>query len=158
MEDVYGGGLGSPKKMEAPPQDDKTSLEVLLAWLGPRAAWAKSASTVSNAAIRDLKEQTTRNHGQLKAYSEQGSIGITNKDLLDIRETKGLSMAEVAKLKRLVAEDNQARQQLYREVAVALSVPASQIEEVQRIFATELQSKAPSGYLIQGPSGVWRRK
>lgn len=158
VEDVYAGGTESPGTMEPATPDDSSSLEVLLAWLTPGNAWAQSASTVSNASIRKLKEQITRNHGQLGTYYEQGAVGISSQGLLEIRETKGLPLPEVAKLKRLIAADNQVRQQLYREVAAALSIDPGQIDKVQRVFAEEWQSKAPKGYLIQDASGAWRRK
>ncbi len=155
VQDVY--GTQEEQKKEKGP-DSSSCLETLLAWLAPAPAHAADASTVSNAAIRGLKSQIAQNHAQLAPYYQQGNVGIDNQGFVAIRTTDGLGIQQVAQLKRLVASDNQARSQLYQEVAKALGVETGQVGKVQDIFAREWQAKAPQGYWIQDAGGGWRMK
>ena len=153
VSDVYGSDQSTA------PAGDSSSLTVWLAeLLGPRAAHAQSATSVSNAAIRGLKQQIAANHQQLLPFYQRGNVGITNQGMLAVRDTGGLGVADVGKLRRLVVGDNQARTQLYSEVAKALNVESSQIPRIQSIFAEEWQSKAGGGWWVQAPNGQWRKK
>jgi len=151
VQDVYGEeGQQSP--------EGSSSLEVMLAWFAPAVAHAADANTVSNAAIRNLKQSITQNHGKLAPYYKQGNVGIDNQGFLALRNQQGLNIQQVAQLKRLVNQDNQLRRQLYQEVARALGIQANQVGKVQDIFAREWQAKAPAGYWIQDSSGAWKQK
>lgn len=151
VQDVYGDeGKVSP--------EDSSSLDVMLAWFAPAVAHAADASTVSNAAIRNLKQRITQNHGRLAPYYKQGNVGIDNQGFLVLRNQQGLNIQQVAQVKRLMNQDNQLRRQLYQEVAKALGIQANQVSKVQEIFAREWQAKAPAGYWIQGASGAWKQK
>ncbi len=161
VEDVYATGGSGSQEGGTPQSGGSSALEVFLAslrFLGPATAHAQDAVGVSNAAIRNLKEQIAQNHGQLAPFYQRGAVGIDNKGLLEVRNTEGLDLQQVAQLKRLVGADNQARTQLYREVAAALGIDATQVGKVQEIFAGEWQSKAPAGYWIQDAGGAWRQK
>jgi uncharacterized protein YdbL (DUF1318 family) len=157
VDDVYReGGQGAPEQeME---QEDSSALSVLLAWLGPATAHAQQATEVSNAAIRGLKQQIAQHHQQLVPYYGKGNVGIAGNGMLEVRNTDGLGVSEVAQLRRLVAADNQARSQLYQEVAKALDIDPSQVGKVQDIFAKEWRQRAQSGWWIQEDNGNWVKK
>ncbi|MBW1713680.1 MAG: hypothetical protein JRJ59_11085, partial [Deltaproteobacteria bacterium] len=114
--EVYGqeGEQTAPDKKKTGPS---SWLGGFLAWLGPRAALAAEETTVSNAAIRGLKAQIAQHHHQLRPYYNQGTVGIDKDGFAVIRQTEGLPVAKLAALKRIVAADKKARQQLYKEVA-----------------------------------------
>ena len=154
VKDVY-GEKEQPKKPKAP--GDKSSLGVMLAWLGPRSAHAAEATTVSNAAIRNLKNNIKARHGQLQPFYQKGNLGINKDGFLDVRETKGLNMPQVAKLRRLVAAENNDRKRLNQEVAKALKQPQN-VGKVQKIFADKWRGEAPGGWWIQADNGAWKRK
>ncbi|MDW7711995.1 MAG: DUF1318 domain-containing protein [Deferrisomatales bacterium] len=128
------------------------------AWLGPREAHAQEAATVSNAAIRALKDQIAQRHGQLAPHYAQGQIGIDREGYLQVRDTAGLGLSEVASLKRLVEADNTARRQLYAEVARALNIEPQQVGQIQEIFAREWRDKAQAGWWVQDDAGVWNQR
>ncbi|MBE0616539.1 MAG: YdbL family protein [Proteobacteria bacterium] len=128
------------------------------AWLGPRAAHAEDAATVSNAAIRALKDQIAQRHAQLAPHYTQGQVGINRDGYLEVRDTGGLTLPEVATLKRLVEADNAARRQLYVEVARALNLQPQQVNQVQEIFAREWRDKAQAGWWVQDDAGAWRKR
>ncbi len=161
VKDVYGKkapDADAQPEGESLENSDSSSLEVFLAWFAPANAWAQQAISVSNAAIRGLKAQIANNHKQLAPFYDQGAIGITNDGMVAVRNTDGLPAPKVAQLKRLVAADNQARSQLYGEVARALNIDPGQVGKVKGIFAQQWQSQAQPGWWIQDGSGNWQKK
>lgn len=129
-----------------------------LAVIGPAQAFAEEATTVSNAAIRGLKNQIAQRHKDLLPYYRQGQVGIDKNGFLEVRETNGLGLSQVASLKRLVNADNAARRQLYEEVAKALNLNPNQVPQVQQIFAKQWRDKADAGWAVQADNGQWGRK
>jgi len=89
VDDVYGN------RTQGNATDQQSSLEGFLALLGPAPAFAQEETTVSNAAIRSLKEQISRNHQQLAGFYDQGAVGITRDGLLEVRDASGLPVAQV---------------------------------------------------------------
>ena len=131
---------------------------VRLARFGPAPAFAEEATTVSNAAIRGLKEQIGQRHKELLPFYQQGQVGITRDGFLEVRGTSGLGLPQVASLKRLVEADNAARRQLYEEVANALNLKPDQVSQVRKIFAKQWREKAQAGWVVQADDGQWGRK
>jgi uncharacterized protein YdbL (DUF1318 family) len=129
-----------------------------LASFGPAQAFAEEATTVSNAAIRGLKNQIGQRHQELLPYYRQGQVGIDKDGFLEIRGTGGLSLPQVASLKRLVNADNAARRQLYEEVAKALNLKPNQVSQVRQIFSKQWRDKAEAGWAVQADNGQWGRK
>jgi len=149
--EVYGQEEGgqAPAEKKKPDSSSGSWLGGFLAWLGPRPAQAQDATTVSNAAIRGLKDQIAQRHQQLVPFYNQGQVGIQPDGYLAVRSTSGLSVQQVAQLKRLVAADNASRGQLYKEVAAALNLNTQQqVGQVQEIFAKQWRSQAQPGWLI----------
>lgn len=129
-----------------------------LARIGPAQAFAEEATTVSNAAIRGLKGQIGQRHQELLPYYRQGQVGIDKDGFLEVRGTGGLSLPQVASLKRLVNADNAARRQLYEEVAKALNLKPNQVPQVRQIFSKQWRDKAEAGWAVQADNGQWGRK
>ena len=131
---------------------------VRLARFGPAPAFAEEATTVSNAAIRGLKEQIGQRHRELLPFYQQGQVGITRDGFLEVRGTSGLGLPQVAALKRLVDADNAARRQLYDEVTKALNLKPDQVSQIRKIFAKQWRDKAQTGWEVQADDGTWGRK
>ena len=131
---------------------------VRLARFGPAPAFAEEATTVSNAAIRGLKEQIGQRHKELLPFYQQGQVGITQDGFLEVRGTSGLGLPQVAAMKRLVEADNAARRQLYEEVATALNLKPYQVAQVRKVFAKQWREKAQTGWAVQADDGQWGRK
>ena len=129
-----------------------------LARFGPAQAFAEEATTVSNAAIRGLKDQIAQRHRELLPYYRQGQVGINKEGFLEVRGTGGLGLPQVASLKRLVEADNAARRQLYEEVAKALNLKPDQVPQVRQIFSKQWRDQAESGWAVQADNGQWGRK
>jgi len=163
VDDVYQEKTAPPAQ---PPTDKPSSLNgeqlfrrvARLAVPGPATAFAEEATTVSNAAIRALKEQIAQRHRELLPYYQHGQVGINKDGFLETRDTSGLSLQQVAALKRLVDADNAARRQLYQEVAKALNLKPDQVPQVRQIFAKQWRDKADPGWAVQADNGQWGRK
>ena len=163
VDDVY------QEKTEPPKQEPGTKPQSLyergiiyriarLARFGPAQAFAEEATTVSNATIRGLKDQIGQRHQELLPFYRQGQVGINKDGFLDVRGTSGLGLPQVASLKRLVNADNDARRQLYEEVAKALNLKPDQVPLVQKIFSKQWRDKAEAGWAVQTDDGKWGRK
>ncbi|MBI5017036.1 MAG: YdbL family protein [Deltaproteobacteria bacterium] len=163
--DVYKEGQGEPAPPPQPPAEKPhSSLEPAARerwawnWLGPAEAQAEEATSVSNAAIRALKDQIAQRHRELLPYYQQGQLGITKDGYLEARDTAGLPLPQVAALRRLVDADNGARRQLYQEVARALNLKPEQTRQVEEIFAKQWRDKAQPGWWVQADGGQWAKK
>ncbi|THB62847.1 MAG: DUF1318 domain-containing protein [Desulfovibrio sp.] len=160
-DDVYGSLNTAPPAETPDPSDDSSCLEIFLArvgsWIGPAQAHAQDATTVTNSAIRGLKDQNIANLQQLTPYLDGGYVGINNSGLLEERTTDGLDMQQVSAVRQLIAADNQVRQQLFVEVAGAMGIDPSQVSQVQDIFSQTWRQKAPSTWPVQDDGGSWNR-
>ena len=153
VKDVYKGV--DQKEPQKP--GGSSSLLKFLAWLGPREAYAADATSVSNATIRALKNNIKGRVGQLAPFFAKGNVGVDKKGYLAERGTQGMSVQQVAQMKRLIAADNGDRRRLYQEVAQALNQPQN-AGKVESIFANKWRSEAPGGWWIQENNGNWRKK
>ena len=154
VEEVYQEKKEPPK--QEPTEKPRSSIErgifsgiARLARIGPAKAFAEEATTVSNAAIRGLKDQIGRRHQELLPFYQQGQVGINKDGFLEVRGTSGLGLPQVASLKRLVDADNAARRQLYEEVAKALNLKPEQVSQIRQIFAKQWRDKSQAGWAIQ---------
>ncbi|HMA54148.1 MAG TPA: DUF1318 domain-containing protein [Acidobacteriota bacterium] len=122
------------------------------------AAFAQEETTVSNPAIRALKDASAANLAALMPSFNAGQVGLTNKGLVEIRDEAGLNLQAKAALRKLVKDDNDVRMKLYGEVAKAMAIEASQIEKIQKIFAENRIAAAPAGWWVQKEDGSWVKK
>ncbi|HVS13890.1 MAG TPA: DUF1318 domain-containing protein [Thermoanaerobaculia bacterium] len=129
--------------------------------LGVSTAWALQVPPpqVTNPAIRKIIDSRARRIDALAAFKASKVLGESNRGLLEIRDLQAVSdLRQRAEVQRLLREENQDREQLYREVAAALGVDASQLEQVRATYAETLREYARPGELIQMPDGTWREK
>ena len=157
VDDVY-GTQPAPEKEQKPTSALASGLLAVLDALGPAAAHAQDATSVSNAAIRGHKQRIAENHQQLAPFYASGNVGIGNDGDLVVRTTDGLALPQVAGLKRLVAADNAERAALYEQVAAALNLDPGQVGRVRGIFAAKWRDKAEPGWWVQADDGSWNRK
>ena len=110
----------------------------LLASLVPD-AWAQDATTVSNPAIRELKDRMKTRYAQLKPWFANGVLQEGNDGFVAIAQTNNLGLKDKGTVRNLVTAENNDRQNLYREVAKALNIDPSQTGRIAEIFAKEWQ-------------------
>jgi len=124
----------------------------------PSEAHAQAETTVSNGAIRAVKERLKQRAPQLAPFFDQGVIGESNNGYVRIIASGSLDMKQKAAVNRLVEAENKDRRQLYQEIVRALNLDSSQLSRVESIFASEWQQTARPGWKIEKAPGQWVKK
>ena len=107
--------------------------------LSPSYVWADEATTISNPTIRALKEKMKSRFSQMKSYYGKGMLKEGSNGYVSLGSIEELKLKEKRDLKSLVDAENNDRKSLYREVAKALKIEASQVNRIAEIFAKEWQ-------------------
>jgi uncharacterized protein YdbL (DUF1318 family) len=166
IEDVW----GSDKASQSKPDDDKqTSVratgaqDVLLAAAASALdfivapAHAQANLNIETPAIRQLTQSMEARHAQLKKYYDAGAIGLTRDGLVQVRDQNLVPLPERNSVRKLVAEENADRTNLYREIAIA-NGHAEWETDIRTTFAERWAGKAPAGWWYQDESGAWKQK
>jgi len=167
IEDVWGEGQAAPKR------DDKRSHvtpageeRVLLAAAGSvleflvpsaHAQGGGADLNIATPAVRQVTAAMEARHGQLKKYYDAGSIGLTRDGLVQVRDQNLIPLPERNAVRKLVADENADRTNLYREIATANGHPEWETD-IRSTFAQRWVSKAAPGWYYQDESGTWKQK
>lgn len=165
IEDVWGD-----KPADSSKRDDKTGAvrdggpqQVLLAaassvldFIVPPAQ-AQADLNIATPAVRQLTQSMEARHAQLKKYYDAGSIGLTRDGLVEVRDQNLVPLPERNAVRKLVAEENADRTNLYREIAAANGHPEWEAD-IRTTFAERWSSKAAAGWYYQDSGGAWKKK
>jgi uncharacterized protein len=168
IEDVWGGEKSSEPATKR--DDDKQTAvhdaaaqRVLLAaaasvldFIVPPAQ-AQANLNIDTPAVRQITQSMEARHAQLKKYYDAGSIGLTRDGLVQVRDQNLVPLPERNAVRKLVAEENADRTNLYREIAAANGHPEWETD-IRTTFAKRWMGKAAAGWYYQNDSGEWQRK
>jgi uncharacterized protein len=167
IEDVWGSDKSSESTKR---EDDKqTSVretgaqDVLLAAAASvldfivAPAHAQANLNIETPAIRQLTQSMEARHAQLKKYYDAGAIGLTRDGLVQVRDQNLVPLPERNAVRKLVAEENADRTNLYREIATANGHTEWEAD-IRTTFAERWASKAPAGWFFQDEGGAWKQK
>ena len=166
IEDVWGSDKSSESTKR---EDDKqTSVretdaqDVLLAAASVldfivAPAHAQANLNIETPAIRQLTQSMEARHAQLKKYYDGGAIGLTRDGLVQVRDQNLVPLPERNAVRKLVAEENADRANLYREIATANGHTEWEAD-IRTTFAERWASKAPGSWWFQDVSGAWKQK
>ena len=167
IEDVWGGSTpqGSTKSDKRTQLHDSQETQVLLAAAGgvldlivPRAEAQSSPDlNIATPAVRQLTQSMEARHAQLKKYYDSGAIGLTRDGLVEVRDQNQIPLPERNAARKLVADENADRANLYREIATA-NGHAEWEADIRKTFAERWSSKAAPGWYYQDSSGGWKQK
>ena len=166
IEDVWGNTpQGSTNKSDKRTElFDSQASEVLLAAAGSvleliiPSAQAQSADlNISTPAVRQLTQSMESRHASLKKYYDSGAVGLTRDGLIEVRDQNLIPLPERNAARKLVADENADRANLYREIASA-NGHAEWEADIRKTFAERWSSKAPAGWWYQDSSGTWKQK
>jgi uncharacterized protein YdbL (DUF1318 family) len=168
IEDVW-GTQGAATKPAAKPGDkqsatfDREAQRVLLAAAGSLldllvpVANAQADLNVSTPAVRQLTQSMEARHAQLKKYYDSGAVGLTKDGLVEVRDQNLIPLPERNAARKLVADENADRSNLYREIATANGHPEWEAD-IRSTFAERWSSKAAAGWYFQDKDGAWKKK
>ena len=84
---------------------------------------ADAALNVSSPAVTRIKQSMAARFGELEKFFASGAVGLTKDGMIDVRDLNAVALPDRATVKRLVAEDNADRAQLYAEIAQGQQSP-----------------------------------
>ena len=112
-------------------------------------AHAQADLNIATPAMRQLTQSMEARHAQLKKYYDSGSIGLTRDGLVQVRDQNLVPLPERNVVRKLVAEENADRSNLYREIAAANGHPEWEAD-IRTTFAERWSSKARRGLVLPG--------
>jgi hypothetical protein len=112
---------------------------------------------ISTPAIRKIQDRMKDRHEKkLKRGYNKGAIGFTNNALIDWHDQSKVSQKHLPTIDRWIAEENQDRLALYKEIAVANGHPEWK-DKVRAIFAKAWIERAIKwGWWYQDENGRWQ--
>jgi uncharacterized protein YdbL (DUF1318 family) len=121
------------------------------------AAAAQANLQIDTPAIAALRTSLREAHQQLRPLYASGAIGLTRDGNIGLRDANAIPLAQRAQVNALIAQGNQDRTALYREIARANGKPEWE-NEVRATFAQRWIERAPPGWFYQSSSGAWVQK
>ncbi|MEM9302933.1 MAG: YdbL family protein [Pseudomonadota bacterium] len=155
IEDVI-GSEGSEDASDA--TDGRGALRLNpLDWFFP-AAHAQVDIDINTPAIRAIQARMeSRFQQDLVGFFSSGAVGFTNDALVAIRDPASLPLADRNRVRALVKAENDDRNAVYREIAVANGHPEWE-GQIRSTFAERWIANARSGWYYQDSGGSWRQK
>lgn len=121
-------------------------------------AQAQANLNVDTPQIRALTQSMEARFAQMKKYFDNGSIGLARDGLVQVRDQNLVPLPERNVVRKLIAEDNADRSNLYKEMAAANGHPEWEAD-IRTTFAERWAARAASsGWYYQDASGAWKKK
>jgi uncharacterized protein YdbL (DUF1318 family) len=163
IEDVWGDSQTSSDKSDKRTTVYDGATDALLAAAGAvldviiPTANAQADLNIATPAVRQLTQSMEARFAQLKKYYDSGAIGLTRDGLVEVRDQNLIPLPERNAARKLVADENADRANLYREIAAANGHPEWE-SDIRSTFAERWSSKAASGWYYQDKDGAWKQK
>lgn len=165
IDDIWGGQNQPPansddKRSSVPVRSGDRVLAAahsVLNLLVPAAQAAQADLNLSTPAVRQLTQSMEARHTNLKKYYDSGAVGLTRDGLVEIRDQNLVPLPERNATRKLVADENADRANLYREIAAANGHPEWEAD-IRTTFAERWASKAAAGWYYQDKDGNWKQK
>jgi uncharacterized protein YdbL (DUF1318 family) len=165
IDDIVGSEAKSTSKDDKRSALPSVASDVLLAAAGSvldfvmsPAEAAQAELNVSTPAIRQLVASMEERHTRLKKYYDTGAVGLTRDGLVEVRDQNLVPLPERNSTRKLVADENADRANLYREIAAANGHPEWETD-IRNTFGERWTSRAAGeGWYYQDKNGAWQKK
>ncbi len=111
---------------------------------------------VSTPAIRALVASMEGRHAALAPHYASGAVGLTDDGMLEVRDQNAIPLAQRNEVRKLVADENSDRGNLYAEIAKANGNPGWAVD-IRNTFARRWIEKAQPGWWYK-QGGAWKQK
>jgi uncharacterized protein len=118
---------------------------------------AQADLNIATPVVKQLTQSMEARHPQLKKYYDSGAIGLTRDGLVEVRDQNVIPLPERNAARKLVADENADRANLYREIAAANGHPEWETD-IRKTFAERWIERASASWYVQDPSGQWKQK
>ena len=156
IDDVWGDGVGNPGTGGDTSSIGQPLPIVLLEYVVSPASAGEANININSPAVDALRASMRGRHAKLQGHYASGAIGLTRDALIVARDMGSVPLRERAVVQRLIAQENDDRNALYREIAKANGHPEWS-DEIRATFARRWIEKAPGGWWYQ-EGGGWRQK
>ena len=168
VRDVIGAQPGDELPETKPEADESSSARELRTrvWSGLSArlinvlvapAHAQADLNINTPAISKLRASLRSRHAKLEPYYRNGAVGFTADGFVRLRDQGLVPLKDRNVVRKLIADDNQERTALYKEIARANGHPEWE-KDIRQTFARIWIDEAPGGYWYQTPGGNWQQK
>jgi len=130
---------------------------LLLGLAGAAAAQAPANLQIDTPAITALRASMRDQFKQLRPFFVNGAVGLTREGNIALRDANLIPLAQRAEVNSLLAQANQDRAALYREIARANGKPEWE-NDIRATFAQRWIERAPAGWYYQNATGAWVQK
>jgi uncharacterized protein len=132
---------------------------VVLALLSVFSAHAAEQANlnIDTPAVTALRKSLRENFQQLRPLFESGAVGVTRDGNIALRDASAIPLAQRAQVNALIAQSNQDRAALYREIAIANGRPEWE-NDIRATFAQRWIDRSRPGWYYQNAGGEWVRK
>jgi uncharacterized protein YdbL (DUF1318 family) len=140
-------------------QDDSVLLaaaRAVLDFVVPAAHAQAPDLNVSTPAIRALVASMEARHAALAPHYASGAVGLTDDGMLEVRDQNAIPLAQRNDVRKLVADENSDRGNLYSEIAKANGNPGWAVD-IRNTFARRWVEKAQPGWWFK-QGGAWKQK
>ncbi len=159
IQDVIGAESGVDQAFDPAMSGSHSGLLASLVDFVIPSAHAQQANIdIQSPQINEIRQRMRARHqSELAGWFDRGAIGLDTDGLVQVLDRSAVGLSERRKLEQVVREENNDRNAVYREIAVANGQPdwESQIRET---FARRWVANAPSGWFYQDASGNWLQK
>lgn len=128
----------------------------VLDFLVPAAHAQAPDLNVSTPAIRALVASMESRHAALAPFYASGAIGPADDGMVEVRDQNAIPLAERNNVRKLVADENADRANLYAEIARANDNPGW-VADIRNTFARRWIDKAQPGWWYK-EGGTWKQK
>jgi uncharacterized protein YdbL (DUF1318 family) len=118
---------------------------------------AQADLNISTPVVKQLTQSMEARHAQLKKYYDAGAVGLTSDGLIEVRDQNLVPLPERNTARKLVADENADRANLYREIANANGHPEWETD-IRKTFAERWGERASAGWYVQDAGGQWKKK
>lgn len=163
IEDVWGSDAAKSNSNKRGQLSNERAQRVLLAAVGAvldfivPTAQAQADLNIATPVVKQLTQAMEARHAQLKKYYDSGSIGQSRDGLVEVRDQNAVPLAERNAVRKLVADENADRANLYREIANANGHPEWEAD-IRKTFAQRWIERSSAGWYVQDANGAWKQK
>lgn len=159
IQDVLGGDAAAATESDATSDNRAARWFESLLNVVVSPAYAQQANIdISTPQIKSITQRMAQRQQQkLSAFFAAGAIGLSNDGMVEVRDRTAVGLAQRRQLEGAVAEENNDRKALYREIAIANGHPEWEAD-IRSTFAKRWVANAPAGWYYQNSGGQWVKK
>lgn len=130
---------------------------LLVSLVAANLSWAQANLDVNTPGITGITNSMKARNAQLQPAYLSGAVGFAKDGNVAVRDASALPLKDRAAISTLVAQENQDRAALYKEIAKANGHPEWE-GDIRATFAQRFIQKAAAGWYVQDASGNWLKK